>query len=153
MLYKDILWIDDIDKSDSDVADLEEEKNEDNLFVSTDTITEPEKEQISREYFKNSFHNIRLIRWMQQAFNEIIDNYDKYNLVIFDLNMRNGWNNPNERKELAKKFESYNIKYPDEDENAGIYLYLLLLTKGYPASRMIIYTGNQPKTLYNNFSY
>ena len=58
MLYKDILWIDDIDKSDSDVADLEEEKNEDNLFVSTDTITEPEKEQISREYFKNSFKYI-----------------------------------------------------------------------------------------------
>ena len=47
----------------------------------------------------------------------------------------------------------YNICLPeDEDEKdekgntfwhtAGIYLYLLLLTKGYPSDRMIIYTAN-----------
>ena len=40
-----------------------------------------------------------------------------------------------------------------EDKIAGIYLYLLLLNKGYPADRMVIYTGNSTDSLKSNFPY
>ena len=153
---KDILWIDDMDDKNSESADIEE-----------DEPSEPQKEKWIRDSLaENSVDytaSINLLDKMPDAFKEIADNFNHYNLVIFDMNMEKGWNTTEERESLGKEFEKYHInvnfkvdtttnKCPN-DKIAGIYLYLLLLTKGYPADRMIIYTGNSYEKLETDFSY
>ena len=159
-MYKDILWIDDIDNSDSDAADLEDEYEEDISSYSDEMLSDEDKENLIKQDDSLSPYaqRIKLCRKMLSACHEIDTNYRRYNLVIFDMNMTKGWiNRADDIKKLSEilsknKINGYGYD-TKEDEIAGIYLYLLLLNKGYPADRMIIYTGNSTDSLKSHFSY
>ena len=159
-MYKDIIWIDDIDNSDSDAADLEDEYEEDISSYSDEMLSDEDKENLIKQDDSLSPYaqRIKLCRKMLSACHEIDTNYRRYNLVIFDMNMTKGWiNRADDIKKLSEilsknKINGYGYD-TKEDEIAGIYLYLLLLNKGYPADRMIIYTGNSTDSLKSHFSY
>ena len=145
--YKDILWIDDMDSNDSITADLRSEKGK----TLEEINKNPEKEKkfiLADENLKRYIDMIQLSTTMKDAVDEIENNYNNYNLVIFDMNMNRGWGNKEQDVEYINEiFKSQNIKsFDHNDKIAGIYLYLFLLKKGYPANRMIIYTGNAKST-------
>lgn len=130
--YQDILWIDDIDTQQAQMQGKEI------VFKNT--------------WFPNHWEKINILDRMDRSYDEIVTNCDKYNLVIFDMNMEND-NGDDDYQSLKDKFSKYDISLPEDDTSedkngnnfwttAGIYLYLLLLTKGYPADRMLIYTAN-----------
>ena len=159
-MYKDILWIDDIDNSDSDAADLEDEYEEDISSYSDEMLSDEDKENLIKQDDSLSPYaqRIKLCRKMLSACHEIDTNYRRYNLVIFDMNMTKGWiNRADDIKKLSEILSKNKINGyghdTKEDKIAGIYLYLLLLNKGYPADRMIIYTGNSTDSLKSHFSY
>ena len=159
-MYKDILWIDDIDNNDGDVADLEDEDEEDIASYSDDMLSDEDKESLIEQdkSLRPYAQRIKLCRKMLSACHEINDYYRKYNLVIFDMNMTKGWLNRSDDigkiSEILLKNKMNGYKHEkEEDEIAGIYLYLLLLNKGYPADRMVIYTGNSTDSLKSNFPY
>lgn len=139
--YQDILWIDDIDDQQATIGD--------------------KKLSFKHDWFPNHWEKINILDGMDHSYNEIVTNCDKYNLVIFDMNMENdsGYYDDYDDydydyyQSLKENFLKYNISLPKDDDSedkngntfwttAGIYLYLLLLTKGYPADRMLIYTAN-----------
>lgn len=134
--YQDILWIDDIDDQQATIGD--------------------KKLSFKHDWFPNHWEKINILDRMDHSYNEIVTNCDKYNLVIFDMNMVNDsgyYDYDDYYQSLKENFLKYNISLPEDDESkdkngntfwttAGIYLYLLLLTKGYPADRMLIYTAN-----------
>ena len=130
--YQDILWIDDMDIQQAKISG--------------------QKLLFTYQWFPNNWEKINIIDSMDNSYEEIVADCDKYNLVIFDMNMENNELDV-DYQSLQEKFLKYNISLPEEydeaDEKgntfwqtAGIYLYLLLLTKGYPSDRMIIYTAN-----------
>ena len=143
--YHDVLWIDDRD-------DMQAQQN-----YSGNRKTIKAKQHIDqiRDIFPNNYLKIDLKKQMKEAFDTIVSSCNKYNLVIFDMNMQNGFTMANgDYESMIKNFQKYNITCTEEKVRdglietqvmkkiAGVYLYLLLLTKGYPADRMIIYTGN-----------
>ena len=145
--YKDILWIDDMDSNDSTTADLMAEKGK--TLEEINKNPEKEKKFISAdENLQKYIDMIQLSTTMKDAVDEIENNYNNYNLVIFDMNMNRGWGNKEQDVEYINGiFKSQNIKsFDNNDKIAGIYLYLFLLKKGYPANRMVIYTGNAKST-------
>lgn len=136
--YSDILWIDDMDASQASLYNFRKDKNG------------PQKTKIDflKNWMPDSYLYIDLIEKMSEAISIITENCSKYNLVIFDMDMRRGFN---DQKKIREDFSKYHIMCTDEKDIsgndvmskiAGVYLYLLLLTMGYPADRMIIYTGN-----------
>lgn len=140
--YQDVLWIDDMDTQQAS-----------NRYDRKDKYRK-EKYKIDniKSWFPTQYSKIDLVMQMKDAFEKIVNNCNKYNLVIFDMDMRDGFKAPNGNINIiSEKFSDYNIICTDKKDNngteimqkiAGAYLYLLLLTKGYPANRMIIYTGN-----------
>ena len=86
----------------------------------------------------------------QDAVRKISENYYQYDFVIFDINLEKGFkeskDDPEYLKDEFKKchisFDYDKISSKEGQKEAGIYLYLLLLSKGYPIDRMLIYTGN-----------
>ena len=99
-------------------------------------------------WMPDSYLYIDLIKDMSEAISIITENCSKYNLVIFDMDMNKGFK---DHQKIREDFGKYHIMCTDEKDKsdkdvmtkiAGVYLYLLLLTMGYPADRMIIYTGN-----------
>lgn len=139
-----MLWIDDCDtKSASDNIDYdflegeqEEKADNDNSEVGT--------------YFGKNFENdVKLIKNFSDAIKELNSNHTMYDLVIFDVNMKeeiseNDFDPIKEALEkngvLVKKeaFSEKNNEYDNLRENAGLYLYLYLLNLGYPSDRMVI---------------
>lgn len=129
--YKNILWIDDRDDKDAS----------------------PDKLEWMERYLQNpkSMSQIDQEDSFFEAANKIINSY-QYDLVIFDINLSKCFDDIHKdenEQELEKIFKKCCIrfKYSDisglkEQKTAGIYLYLLLLSTGYPIERMVIYTGN-----------
>lgn len=143
--YHDVLWIDDRD-------DMQAQQN---YSGNRKTIRAKQHIDQIRDIFPNNYLKIDLKKQMKEAFDTIVSSCNKYNLVIFDMNMQNGFTMANgDYESMIKNFQKYNITCTEEKVRdglietqvmkkiAGVYLYLLLLTKGYPADRMIIYTGN-----------
>ncbi|MDE5558454.1 MAG: hypothetical protein K2J32_12355 [Ruminococcus sp.] len=124
--YKNILWIDDRDENNASKNPVKWLK---------DCLT-------------NSDHmGIDLVGTIWEAVNKI-QNCNQYDLVIFDMNLQNGFDDKKENsKNIENIFKDRNIDFNYNDvqknpETAGIYLYVLLLSYGYPIDRMLIYTGN-----------
>ena len=138
-MYKNILWIDDCD--DNDAGDIERDDLEDELNGINRDDTE-----IIREYFGESYSDVNLVKEFLPAIEELNKNCFQYDLVIFDMNMKEGMeSNLFDRIKDSLKENRVNVKENEWDEfcsNAGIYLYLYLLNKGYPNNRMVILTGN-----------
>lgn len=137
--YSDILWIDDMDTSQGSLYNRKDKCRH-----------QKQKIDFLKDWMPNSYLYIDLIKDMSQAISIITENCSKYNLVIFDMDMRKGFSYKDHKK-ICEDFRNYNIMCTDEKDGsgndvmskiAGVYLYLLLLTMGYPADRMIIYTGN-----------
>ena len=139
--YSDILWIDDMDEMQG------------SLYNRKDKYKDQKKKiDFLKNWMPDSYLYIDLIKKMSEAISIITENCSKYNLVIFDMDMRKGFNDQkNDQKKIREDFSKYHIMCTDEKDIssndvmskiAGVYLYLLLLTMGYPADRMIIYTGN-----------
>lgn len=143
--FNDILVIDDLDDCASEAADLEDE-----LDDLDDDVHSEEINDFFDSFFSSSTNHIKLIKSFCDAGDEIIDHSNRYNLIIFDLDMRKGFFDPPKRKkDLDKKLKEYNIdlscssdSFNAKDGFNGIYLYLLLLSKGFPSERMVILTGN-----------
>ena len=138
-MYKNILWIDDCD--DNDAGDIERDDLEDELNGINRDDTE-----IIREYFGESYSDVNLVKEFLPAIEELNKKCFQYDLVIFDMNMKEGMeSNLFDRIKDSLKENRVNVKENEWDEfcsNAGIYLYLYLLNKGYPNNRMVILTGN-----------
>jgi hypothetical protein len=168
--FKDILFIDDADDGNANVASLEDEQSSDmNDENSYD-------EKFIADYFSEGKEFVELEKSFYRACKKIIESSDKYNLVVFDLNLKKGIRkNDAENKELYRLFKERNIKFKRNEKNskgltknkkneedvkieeivetAGIYLYMLLQSQGYPAERMIILTGNKTEGLEDGFQY
>ena len=131
--YKNILWID--DRSDADAG------------TGNDPITWMEF------WIKNpeELYRIEQEHLFRQAV-EKIDNCQNYDLVIFDIDLEKGFMESTRQKDaeyLTEKFKECHVQFDYDTvsseqgkKTAGIYLYLYLLSKGYPMDRMLIYTGN-----------
>lgn len=138
-MYKNILWIDDCDDNDAGNIEI------DDLEAELDGIDRDDTE-IIRDYFGDSWSDVNLIKEFIPAIEELGKNCFQYDLVIFDMNMQQGME-PDSFDEIKKSLEKnrVNVREKGWDEfcsNAGIYLYLYLLNKGYPNNRMVIMTGN-----------
>lgn len=150
--YKNILWIDDMDVNQAGNETSETMKK---IKWMRDYLKEPE-----------SLYHIEQVNLFRDAVKCITDN-PQYDLVIFDIDMEDGFkrtgdksneaeaNRPDDPVDLKQTFEKYHIRFDyakvssDGSDTAGIYLYLLLLSVGYPVSRMIVYTGNGEAPLQN----
>ena len=124
--YKNILWIDDRDDNDGASHPLDWMKNY------CDESTCMQIEQV------DSFYD---------AVKEILENSSKYDLVIFDINLKNSFP-PISQKAIdyiQNCFSDYHIlfTYNGIDRNyAGFYLFKLLLHVGYPLNRMLIFSAH-----------
>lgn len=92
-------------------------------------------------------NNITLVKSFEYAVSEITKQYSKYDLVIFDLNLGEKIFEyiPENIKEIFKKhniiLDDNTFKNEDNKKAAGMWLYFLLLSVGYPLNRMIIYSA------------
>ena len=133
--YKNILWIDDKDNNEGACEQIDWLKH----WLSTDS----------------DCMGIDLAETIWEAVNKI-QNCNQYDLVIFDMNLQNGFDDKKENsKNIENIFKERNIDFHYNDvqknpETAGIYLYLLLLSYGYPIDRMLIYTGNSTTASLDN---
>lgn len=149
-MYKNILWIDDCD--DNDAGKIERDVLEEELNGIDQDDTE-----IIHDYFGDICSDVNLIKEYIPAIQELEKNCFQYDLVIFDMNMQQGMerklfkdikNSLNENrvnikeKVLNEQDEIVKEEWDEFCANAGIYLYLYLLNKGYPNNRMVILTGN-----------
>lgn len=129
--YKNILWIDDRDDSDS----------------STDKLG------WMKTYLKNPEDIMQIEQ--EDSFFEAVKKIiapSKYDLVIFDINLKKcfaGVHRDEDERDLENAFMKYHLHFRYSDvsseegqKTAGIYLYWLLLSTGYPIERMLVYTGN-----------
>ena len=96
---------------------------------------------------KDSAFSIELVDTFEKAVDDIIDKHSDYDLVIFDMDFNKGLKLEHQKELLEDKFKKYHIhlsytELVNNKETAGIYLYLLLLSMGYPIERMLIYTGD-----------
>ena len=146
-MYKNILWIEDCCDNNAGNYDLEEELNG----------IKPDDTEIIQNYFGDSCSDVNLIKEFLPAIEELNKNCFQYDLVIFDMNMEQGMepdsfdkiekslgkNRVNIKEKVVNEREKFVKEEWDEFcANAGIYLYLYLLNKGYPNNRMVILTGN-----------
>lgn len=136
--YKNILWIDDCDDKDSDFPDdfLQQEKEGEY----NDSF------EIIKDYFPKDYESVRLIKEFKVAINELKNNNFKYDLVVFDIDLKNGIGTENDYNDIDAELRKKRVLVRDKGEEfnkrAGMYLYLYLLNCGYPNHRMVILTGN-----------
>lgn len=155
MKYKNILWIDDIDDSDSDF-------NDDFLSGKKSGGEPPVDHTLIKDYFGTHWQNVKLERNFFKALKELENENTKYDLIVFDINLDKGIDRdkfPEIQEKLRKKRVEISEKIDEVDEyikrnkiakqfaeKAGMYLYLFLLNCGYPNNRMVILTGNGTTT-------
>ena len=89
--YQDILWIDDIDTQQAQMQGKEI------VFKNT--------------WFPDHWEKINILDRMDRSYDEIVTNCDKYNLVIFDMNMEND-NGDDDYQSLKDNFSKYDISLP-----------------------------------------
>ncbi len=131
LIYKDVLWVDDIDDGNPGLADLDNEDSAD-------------KSNNVERFIRNNIENVKCIENFYDAAIEINKHSENYNLIIFDLNLEKGMEATGQTKRKVDDiFSNCNLHFNSIDESlAGIYLYFLLLAKGYPAKRIVILTAN-----------
>lgn len=135
MEYKNILWIDDCDDNDAgnideDILEMEEGQR-DNMSVIQD-------------YFYELADEVCLIKEYKKALEELKSRNARYDLVVFDINMKEGIDEE-DYPEIEETLKQMRVEVTDKDdfkEKAGMYLYIFLLNCGYPNERMIFLTGN-----------
>ena len=149
MNYGDILWVEDFDDGDSS----------------------PKETKIGNYYGKYSFRvdvQSEMLPLLKKLADERI--FSKYSCVVLDINLELGFSSVrDEFAEIKKRLEENQIRVLDEhnvdnddviDEifakNAGYYVYLYLIRRGFPAERICMLTGNKGNTtsewekLFNN---
>ena len=91
--YSDILWIDDMDASQASLYNFRKDKNG------------PQKTKIDflKNWMPDSYLYIDLIEKMSEAISIITENCSKYNLVIFDMDMRRGFNDQKKIREDSSR--------------------------------------------------
>lgn len=136
MRYKNILWIDDCDVKDAGNID------EDPLEVEESQIDDI---TVIHDYFYELADDVCLIKEYKKALQELKDRNACYDLVVFDINMKEGIDKteyPEIEETLKQKRVAVVDDYKEFVEKAGMYLYMFLLNCGYPNERMVILTGN-----------
>lgn len=136
MKYKNILWIDDCDVKDAgnideDPLEMEESQTNDMSII--------------QDYFYDLADEVCLIKEYKKALEELRNRNVYYDLVIFDINMKEGIDEmdyPEIKETLKQKRVAVKDMYEEFVKKAGMYLYMFLLNCGYPNERMIILTGN-----------
>lgn len=131
--YKNILWIDDIDNKQAS-GYLSEEEARLNWM----------KNWLMKEDMCMQIEQVSLFR---EAVDRITTRSAQYDLVIFDINLKEGFDDivAEDKKALEETFKNYHIpfKYEEVDKKfAGYLLYRLLLAVGYPLKRMLIFSAN-----------
>lgn len=143
MVYKNILWIDDLDDKNSNFEDdfLEREKRGENSKEIIKSIN---------KCFYEQAKNVELVQNYMEALKKLGSSSEQYDLVVFDINMKEGAD-ADEFNDIKKELKMKRVKVDDSSEKksykeflekAGMYLYLFLLNCGYPNERMVILTGN-----------
>ncbi len=141
MQYGDILWVDDFDNTDS----LSVEKNV--------------KEYYSEQYGFRVDVQMFMLPLLEALEAEDEKNFPKYNCAVLDINLTRGFADiQNDFDEIKKILEKNHIRildehdpdqdaeYPDFAENAGYYVYLYLVRRGFLAERICMLTGNKGNT-------
>lgn len=124
--YKNILWIDDRDQKDAKNDPLEWMLK----YCDEDTCMQIEQVDLFAD-----------------AVDRIINNSSCYDLVIFDINLEDGFTDIHEDQitKIEDQFKNYHIRFSYNKVNrmhAGYYLFKLLLAVGYPLDRMLIFSGH-----------
>ena len=136
-LYRDILWIDDRSGHDAENNAL----------------------KWMRRYCKKEIicAQIDQVDSFFDAVDKIVQNSTQYDLVIFDINLENCFDgvviDQAKRDRIEKVFRDYHIGLKEggavtfeelgkRKKIAGYYLFRLLLSVGYPLSRMLIFSAN-----------
>jgi len=138
--YKNILWLEDADTSEGEVADLEAEM----MGVESDSGLC----SLFSDFFEESAQ-VRQVRYFDALKNEI-RRLEQYDLIVFDINMNKDSSVTENYSEIMQILKDSGIKIPSAIEQsrkefierAGIYLYLYYAINGYPTKRMVILTGN-----------
>ena len=141
MQYGDILWVDDFDNTDS----LNVEKNI--------------KEYYSEQYGFRVDVQMFMLPLLKALEAEDEKNFPKYNCAVLDINLTRGFADiQNDFDDIKKILEKNHIRIldehdPDQDaeyadfaENAGYYVYLYLVRRGFPDKRICMLTGNKGNT-------
>lgn len=144
--FFDVLVIDDVDNKYKPVLKPKKELSD------SEKKQSPEIVKFLADFFEST-HYINLIKYFSDAVDEMISNSKKYNLIVFDLDLQKSFKNfENEKDKICNTLKNFNINCNSEKngENGfrldygfnGVFLYLLLLSVGYPSERMVIFTGN-----------
>lgn len=161
MNHCDILWVDDFDKISNDgqgvdiygnvsAFDIDNEEYEDSPNNMPDTNDYSKQKD---NYFPQKYHfRIDIYKYLHKLFLHLEENFSQYTCAVLDVNFQDGFgytkDKYNEKAEVIKKLEHYNIIVKNEnfDKNAGYYIYLYLLQRGMPADRICMLTANDSDT-------
>lgn len=140
MDYKNIIWVEDFDDKNPIESSVIDDLDAVNIHIDrTDNI----KEYFPKEYvpfvdLKDNLHD---------ALDTLESNFGKYDCVIFDIDLNRGISKDTIYK-VKEKLELNGVTIIDNErfiKDAGYYLYLYLLKKGFPSERVAILTGNYGK--------
>ena len=148
MSYKNILWIEDEDTKEALVADIYAE------LAGIETESPPS--ELCKDFFRQPAC-VKQVKYLN-AIKDEIKNAENYDLIVFDVNMKNDNTLTENIYEIIDTLKKSGIKIKDAPkkndnklyegnfyEKAGIYLYLFYAINGYPSNRMIVLTGNSEK--------
>lgn len=138
-MKNNILWIEDFDN-----------KSSRNVRKRTKEETE-EANRKSYERYRNLFKDvykdvIEIKTTMYAGLKYIMEHYGEFDCVILDINMKKNLK-VNDSDEVWKfLFKNINIARKEDidkeiGENAGFYIFLLLITLGFPRNRVLMFTA------------
>lgn len=140
--YRDILWVEDFDTQDESV---DEEETETKRYYDSDKRKYSFRVKLQKEI-------LPLLKHLEDE-----KNFSSYSCAVLDINLTESFGcDPNESevselREIKKILMNNQIKIRSEHEknndafkkNAGYYVYLYLVNRGMPPSRICMLTGNQ----------
>lgn len=144
-MYKSILWVEDFDIKNS--GDGPDRRGKQSIVDRTRVVD---------EYFKSE--NVCLVdvkEKMIDALEAIDNNFQNYDVIVLDINLETGILLGEEECIIerlkkygvcvAQKKTENGIEEQDLKKNAGYYLYLYLLKKGFPYNRICMLSANVGK--------
>lgn len=140
--YRDILWVEDFDTQDESV---DEEETETKRYYDSGKRKYSFRVSLQREV-------LPLLKHLEDE-----KNFSSYSCAVLDINLTEGFGcDPNESEvtelsDIKKILMENQIKIRSEHEkdndkfkkNSGYYVYLYLVNRGMPPSRICMLTGNQ----------
>lgn len=139
MIYKNIIWVEDFDENSNDVLvdDLDALENQ----------TKIDRTKSIHEVFTHKYGDyVEVIEDFQGALDFFDSKFGDFDCVVLDVNLKKTMKLNNDGitsliDRLKQEGISFSSNHEQLKENAGYYLYLYLLCKGFPRDRVFIRTA------------